>query len=507
MKKKNKQPKKQKTEHRDHIEQNDARDRRLGTFLTALALVAVIGAIVLPLWGTAFTCDDDMFTATARFRHNGYFKSSLAMAQSQGRFYQLFAYPLAQLPYYLGSIEVANLFRLAGTASVFVAFFFMLARSLQSRELAVFITVLSAGLLQTAEMYNPFHALPLWFNLCMTTFFLSAILFHKSIATASPRLRWYSAAVFFVCLLFYEAAIFYLFYYVIIAGIEHRKELNRSIRAWAASIVRIVLPYAVVTAVYLVLYVSFRLAYPPGYTGHEVSPAAAGDIVSTIVLFSLSGLDLNGFSSMDLSWDAHAFIAAMTVLATSFLVLRKNQSKLSSAVLAAAGLIAILFIFAPNILFGFLPKYRQWVKATPYYLGSYNSAFAMAALFGVISIGLVKAANRYKMRTAAALLLSLVLAHGSYQTVLKARPFYLQHKANRQAWTAVDGLIASAESNGLDRASIIVAPSLQVMPYLNPVMYDYWSYYFSWKLGRSVKVVDRFEGKAKEGEVLWLRAR
>ncbi len=482
----------------------------LATALITAALITIIAVMVLPIFGTAFTCDDDLFTASSRYSsryggHGGYFKASLAVARSQGRFYQLFAFSLAQLPYYFGSIDVANLFRVAGTSLAFVLFFFMLKEVLRNMNLAAFFTVLSAGLMQTAKAYNPFHGFALWFNLGIGCIFVSVWLFHRSIDRQSLRLRWASAMIFFASLLFYESFVPYSIYFFIMAAVLYREELRRSFKTWASAMARLLWPYAVVTAVYLVLYAAWRYAYPPSYTGHKMSLAGPYETISTIVIFSLNGLDLGSFLTFDFSWSGSALLAGATVLATTFIVLRKFHHSLPYRAIASLSLMAVLFIFIPNILFGFMPKYRQWVKADPFYLGSYYSAFPMAVLLGLFSMAVVKAASRYNQQVAAALLLSLIFANASYQTVQRAAPFYAQQHENRRMWDMAEGLIEAADKNGLSKASTIVAPYMNNMPYLHPGMYDYWSRYFSMRLGRKISVVDRFDGDAKPGEVLWLK--
>ena len=76
-------------------------------------LVGLLLLLVGQLAGTGFTCDDDMFTATARFRWGGVWKASWAMATGHGRFYHLFVYPIAQLPYLWHGFAIPTACRMA----------------------------------------------------------------------------------------------------------------------------------------------------------------------------------------------------------------------------------------------------------------------------------------------------------------------------------------------------------------------------------------------------------
>src|ERR1039458_6234634 len=117
-----------------------------------LAFGILASLMVWQLWGTAFTCDDDMFIATAWQRWGGgsqgwaaVGRASWTMAVSQGRFYQLVAYTLTQIPYRLGSFETVNAIRIGGMLFVYASFAAMLASVTRNFRFALYCSILWTG--------------------------------------------------------------------------------------------------------------------------------------------------------------------------------------------------------------------------------------------------------------------------------------------------------------------------------------------------------------------------
>jgi len=474
----------------------------------AMACVVVAAAILLSfLWGTAFTCADDLFTATAWQRWTGgapglslveagalrptgwpaIFRASRVMAAEQGRFYQVFAYTLAQTPYRFHSIPVVNLFRIGCMVFVFFSFALLLKGLLSDLRLALFFVLLSIALLQTGYSYNPFHALPLWFNLAAGLLFLALFFYNEGRLRKSRALD--AAAVVMYCgaLLLYESFLCYIVLFPVLSCLRSRENSWRS-RLWRALLDSSWI--IAITAVYLGCYFAFSAAHPPTYAGRFLSPAPPAAILTTIFRFSVSGLNFQPLFHPDLQWNLKAAVMAVIVFPFSFAALRRYSPALSGRRLAALAGCGVTGMCAPNILYGFSERYRHWaISYGDFYLGSFYSAFAEAVVVGTLGLLAVKLAGLLRMKTAGALGIAAVFALAGYANVGEGDRLFAIHRENREYWRLVDALLSDSESGLTGPSAVIAAPSLLHLPNLDTAVYDYWSFYFSGKLHFPVRVV------------------
>ena len=462
-----------------------------GVVLT-VALLAALCIAFLPLLGVGFTCDDDMFTATAHLRWHGHLRAAWVMATGHGRFYHLIIYPLAQVPFLFSSLEVVNAFRIASSLSVFVAFFLACQETFGSRRVATLFTLLAAGLFETGGSFNPFHALPLWFNLGTTLLWLAVFLFARGLARGSRSLLRWAAACFFGSCLTYEICVVYAPLFALLAAARATPG-PRKAATWSA-----LKPMAAAVALYLLLYVGFRTAYPPEYTGSRLSLAPLAEMVNTVVRFSVTGLALRSIKTLSVA--RHSLLPWIAGLVMGLGVyggLRglRHVELPSRSVRTAAAVLALVFV--PNLPFALMERYRGWIRAgADHYIGSFYSGFAMAALLGLLAWMLVRSAERHGRGSLVAGALAAVLAVFAYATSAHALETYAPHRRNREVWRIAERLVGEAAQNGLDHATVIVAPTLQRTPPLVPVVYDYWSFYLSDRLGHSVKVIDEQDQQA-----------
>ena len=452
-------------------------------------LIAAIALLVSQMLGTGFTCDDDMFTATARLRWGGVWKASWTMATGHGRFYHLLVYPLAQLPYLWPGFAIPTAFRILSTATVFVAFYFAVRSLFGSAALAAFFSVIVAGLLTTTHMFNPVHALPLWFNFGMTVLLVAVLFFSEGLTSGSmARIRW-SGAFFFLSSLFYETFVTYLLLFPIIALVK-KAGSGQGIRQQVASALRISTPIFVAFGVWLALFLTFRKLFPPDYPGSKLVLGAPLEMLAPVLQFSRSGLNLDAAWRVDWTLDRSAVAAALAGAAGLYLSLQVLRRTLPGHSLAAIAIVGILFALMPNVIFGLTPRYREWVRYDLYYLGSFYAAFSLACVVGA---GLLAVHGLARGQLAARLLagaLAGLFGVATYANHLESSRFFGIHRANREQWTLLDEAVAHGLLRDLGPRAVLVAPQLMRMPLLSPYAYDYWSYYLTGALGRPLQVVE-----------------
>jgi hypothetical protein len=458
-----------------------------------LACVIVTALMVGQLWGTGFTCDDDLYAATASQRTGagahgwtGVWQASKDIAVFTGRFYQLFAYTLTQIPYHLGSFETVNVFRIAGLLFAFASYAAMLSSVTRSFPFALYCSILGAGLIETKYDYNPFHAFPLWFTVGAGVLFIAILMFNEGLLRGEHSLIYGASAAYFGTMMFYEPFIFYGLVFFALALI-HDAEIQSSPFIAAGRAFRRILPLCVSAVLYVALYWGFRHWHPGTYAGTAVSLASVRAVIGTILEFSISGLNFHRILPMN-QVSLPSLLAALFVLSAAFSTMQRlSRSDVPRRLLTLAG-IAALCMFLPNIQYGFTERYRNWVLSYGnFYLGSFYSAFAEAVVVAALSIWMVRQAARVRLAVITAAGIAISLGIATYSNVRETLAVYQVHRETRKIWDLVEAGISA--TGGPNQASILIAPSLMNTRLIKPATYDYWSFYFSEKLQRSVRVV------------------
>jgi hypothetical protein len=480
-----------------------------GLFLLLVCLVIAF-LMVGQLWGTGFTCDDDLYTATAWQRTgtgaqgwSGVWQASKDIAVFTGRFYQLFAYTLTQIPYHLGSFDTVNAFRIAGLLFAFGSYAAMLASVTRVFSFAMYCSILAAGLIETKYDYNPFHAFPLWFTVGAGFLFLAILMFNEGLLRGKYLLIYGGAAAYFGTMMFYEPFIFYGIVFFALALI-HDATLPKTSFLAAARAFRRIWPFSASAVLYVALYWGFRYWHPGTYAGTAVSLASFRRVMSTIIGFSGSGLNFRGILPISPRVSVLSVVAALLVVSAAFVTMRR-PAYLPLRPLPIASL-AALCMFLPNIQYGFTERYRQWLSSYGnFYLGSFYSAFAEAVVIAALSIWIARQAARVRLAAITAAVISTFLGLATYSNVRETLAVYQVHRDTRKIWDLVEASIHT--TGGPKQASILIAPSLLNTLLIRPSTYDYWSFYFSDKFQRSVRVIaspaefSRLTATARRGPV------
>jgi hypothetical protein len=248
--------------------------------LLAVALVLLLST----LRSDTFNCSDEQFTAAARHAYGNVWSAARVVATGQGRFYHLFVFSLAQVPFLPEKFWFLNACRMLSTGLVFVVFFLTLRRLFGSAFgfLAMFCLL---GLVNTRYDYNPFHSLPFWFNTGLMVFFLSVYCF----SSLRLRVRLLAPLLFFLACMFYEVFLPYVIVFPLLwlyLERDSHEPLTRRLRPMAVA----TRGFAAASLLYLLCWAAFRLLFPTTYPGTHFSPGPVGQMLRTVFVFSAAGL-------------------------------------------------------------------------------------------------------------------------------------------------------------------------------------------------------------------------
>lgn len=468
-------------------------------FLGMLGLIGIY-IVLSRLWGGGFTGGDDGATASAAWLSGkSYWQASFNIASSQGRFYQLFIYPFAQIPYIGDSLKWFNICRIFSSGFAIFAFYFF-SRVAFGKAVAYLSLFIYLGLFESiGGGYNPFHTLPFWFNTGMGWIFLSYSFFVIWLRVGSKLLIFISMASFVLGLLTYESMIFYAAGFPLLVILGHSKGQTKFVKSLSKGVVlRIAfwLPGFLV-GLYLMAYLAFRYVYPSSYAGNSVAISSLLDLIQSVISLSLSGLHFSyapiGKNVLLHTWDSRVFLFTSIVsigALLSFFLKQKTEGLLSIRIFLLTLFGLAFFVFLPNILLSLTEKYRYLAlhTSTPFYIGSYYSAFALALLAAYALLYFFQLPiNRYILiaaRLALAVILFPYLILTTYENNIASSQYFQLSKDEAIRWKFMERA-SNIIKNQYPEVKKICTDSLIEIPDPN----NYWSYFFSKKIGRYVDLV------------------
>lgn len=443
--------------------------------------VASLSLILLRLWGGGFTGGDDPYTAIAAIKFGGVWAASFDIASHQGRFYQLIIYPIAQIPYLIDSFAYINAWRIITSGAVVLTFFYLIKLVFDSR-LAFLSIFIYLGLSETVGGgYNPFHALPLWFNTALMMQFLSYICYIKGIKTNKTSLINTAYVMYAYCLLNYEAFILFVIGYPLLYSTKEI-HIGNAIERIKKIISKSLLYPLLLVLLYLLLYKVFQSYYPSSYEGSRLSIPTALDFIKVIYTLSISGIVLPSsiisLLNYQYSYNLQALLSTSLISAGFFLsLLHLRQINLSTRKIFLSMLILIIFCMLPNILLAFSEKYRNMALngGVSFYLGGYYSAFAIAVLYALAMV-LIRKFFYFSVLFGSIFLFTLVIIFFllTYQNQYSSEQFFRLSKDESVRWKYVDEVSNLISSQNLKIHSICTNSLIEAD---DPN--DYWSYYLS----------------------------
>jgi hypothetical protein len=440
-------------------------------------------------WGTAITCWDDAFTYSARYRFGSVWNASWAMASSQARFYDLFIYTMAQIPHLFNNLEIYNSFRIISSLMPIIAFCLFIKTTFNLRT-ALFMTILLMGLLETGYSFNPFHALPLWFGLGLAFILFSMMFYWNYLQHNSKSMLTQSIIFYFLSMLTYEPFLFYGIAFFIMVAWDNALVTQFSFRKLLDTLLKLT-PMIICAITYVILYWVFKTGYPSEYEGIKLSFGAKSSMITTVIRLSISGLNWSGpfFLAMPLQYQRIlmmplALSVGIGIITTYILIHLKKNEELSRKIFLF-GLIGMLFMFLPNLLYAFSAKYRDQRAFPLYYLATFYSGFAMVPALSALMLSMVSFMERFKLGLYTAVALGCLTGIFSYANLSESDHIYANHRLESGKWVIADRLI---KDSTLENKIKMYFP--QIINFKSPDPYDYWSYYFSNQTGHQLAVIN-----------------
>ena len=478
------------------------------TVVLAILFLIPLSVILFRLWGGGFTGGDEGSTAVAAFLSGNIWQAGFDFARGQGRFYQVIIYPIAQIPYLLDSLAWTNFWRISSSGLAIIAFLFFV-----SNVFGIWIGYLSAfiylGLSQTiGGGYNPFHSLPLWFNLGIACIFLSYGTFARSLKKSANHFGTTPLLFFAFSLLTYEAMIFYIFGFPCIYLYLSKDLINQSPKKilkllWNISLKRPV----ILLAAYLICYIIFKWLFPSNYLGTVISLAPINEMAQAINVLSWSGtqLEISSLLSNEIIrtyLPASALVVALTGVGVFIILVAlingylrmPNQLSLQRQIITLA--LVALFIFFPNVLFGLTERYRQLAlhSNVNFYIGSYYSAFSIALFFALLVrliiyfiLSINKIIGFWTSLVSTGLFTCVAMTYFifvSYENQVASEQFFNLSKAESVRWNYMNRLTQYLKANNI-KIQTFCTHSLIEQPDPN----KYWDAYLSKKLDAKSQLV------------------
>ncbi|MDO8684063.1 MAG: hypothetical protein Q7N50_11345 [Armatimonadota bacterium] len=410
------------------------------------------------------------------------------MAVSQGRFYQLVTYPLTQLSYATDSFVPYYVLRIASIVAAFVSFF-LVVRSLGSMLIALLAATLLIGLMETGYAFNPFHALPLWFSFGLALNLFAIYCFKRHFTTGKQSWVYASAACFTGSALTYEPFVLYGASYVLIMLTERPKgsiPWVQDVRWWFSKL----WPVMIMTGLYAVAYVAFRMVYPSQYPGTKLSLGTISSTVGTIFRLSLCGLNWTGLGSlfmprelMRVSWiSAIVAIGVGTTCARMVFLLASDDKEWKKVRCLAC--VSLLYLLLPNVLLSLTERYRDYHAFPLYYLTTFYSGFAATIIVAAFAIVVVRFSSNWRLRACSSTVVGAILCALTYGNFAESERIYANHRLERQKWAFVDTALAMC---GAEKNIVLYFPQLSNSAVHDP--YEYWEGYVQTKTNGNVTIV------------------
>lgn len=461
--------------------------------LVVLFSLIIIGTVTLqPLFYSGYTTNDDTMQHLLAQRENiSIFEVSTRFAQGQGRFFFHYSGILILLPYlihswwFTKSLALGMVLVNALLLGVFVGQIF------KSKWLGYIAIVVFFTTIQNSWEHNLLTAYPFVFTTSVSWLLISGLLALKYRVSGKGSLLWFSAVAYFLSLLTYEVFLVYL--PLLIALLYPGKLPNHFKLLLKRSV-----PFLLMTALYLGLYIVYKNYHLGGYDGNKVDGTSVYGFFRTvfqfgiastplyfylhdyyrtfinIVHFSLEGDRRNPlfilFNS-EFSWYVKAIFSAVI---TYFGIIRATpllHKHLGVKWLAAAG-----YVFMPVIPLGLTFKYQNWAEtgAASGFTVTYFSFLAMVVWLITTVLLVVHFFRRFKrMSKIIPLIVALMIGGVSLLTdYFNAHISITQRQASLK-WDAVDHWLTTDSFKSIPEQSLVYAPSL--WNYMNHS--DYWSEY------------------------------
>lgn len=308
--------------------------------------------------------------------------SSLNQAESQGRFYQIPMYLIAQLVISHSLITMVVKF----TLTLSMCLGFMLAsKSIFGIRVSLLSSIFFAAGYNLYGAYNGATALPGWFNLGFTSFFYCIYFSHEFLIHKKNRYLMASLIALIISLLCYEIYLI-LFVYIIIGMFIFNKKTNIPIQ----NLKRLSNYFISLLCFYIFCYLLYKYSFPGNYSGFKIGSLNPIVVSETIFKLSLAS-PLISFYLLPSKLESSGFSSLILIIGTFFMYMvinKTSKARVSDQIphKFSYQFYIALFIFSlmPNLLLSISERYQIWVDINPMYVNALLSYSVLCILIALI---------------------------------------------------------------------------------------------------------------------------
>ncbi len=451
-----------------------------------ILLFFLVLTLVTNLWGISYTTGDDLVIAVDRYWQDGILSVGINASIVQGRFYQVIPYTIAQIPSLFEPFLMMSILRV--TSSLLMIFsFYILVTEVLGKHMARFALVIWMALIHASGKFSPFHLLPLWFNLNITLFFFSLYLYKVNLVNSKSLLL--PNFIFILSLLFYESFLIYFPIFPIFFYIYQYKQ-NYSKRSILKDFFKRNLALTLGVFSYLIIFYIYRVIFyfdnPNASKGIELNISSLNDILNTIISMSTAAiLFLPSLPSFDQLLDTSLMFFSLGIGIYIYILLKFASTSFDFRNLSGNILIYCTLIYlaiAPNFLYGFTERYRQWALSDPHYIGSFYSSFPISIIIAFVVLDLFKENLIDSFDKTIAVFIGLFFCLCAFGSYAKTQSFFEQRKIDANRWKIPNEIMLKMHNTDFN--------ILCLKNFINhPSEIRYWEAYFSLKLDKKVRLV------------------
>lgn len=489
-------------------------------------LAVVYGLTLYPMKDIGYTMQDDVLLSLA-FETKSLSDSPIsyligsAIKESIyfGRVWVIYGTLMSYVPFYIHSLVYFKIVAFTSLTLNIVMFYFLLKRLFGSQHFAFLAAVCLIAFLQNSLHHNLITSFVAHFMTGLSTLLAALLCFDLYL---EQRRRWQvfgAGILYFLSCFSYELFVLYfgLFFVLAVRRVMLQKSIENPLGALQPAVLfRHLLPVSTPLAVYLVVYVAYRLYFPTNYSGIEIdfSPARYLESVHKLTIgalpaslyirhhydsiFAYVSENLTGhrssllyiIGSARIEWLVRGVLLSFLVL----MVLRDRPARLSGKTLGLVVLVCLGLFWLPGILPALSVRYQILVQAgLPMYLVTTFSFYAFttaltAAVLYINGLNMAGPLRRllHALAVAAVFSLSILTDYSNYHIGK------LQGQVHRK-WLIVDDFLASPEFAAIPENSVMYAPTLWQDSSLAPLVEvkTYWQRYFRALTQKRVLVIKK----------------
>lgn len=359
-----------------------------------LTLITVAVLLFSSIYHIAFVIDDD-FDHYLYAQRRKIYLSALAGASEQGRISNLFLSYMACLPFSANSLLVYKLISYGSIIFAVWTMYFLLSRHVD-RKMGIIAAILFFGLAQVDAQHNLFIAYVFSHQMSIGFVLLSA---ERQITYYKKHNKWCmvaSGALLMLSAIFYEAFfMFCVMSFVISMFASFINEKKSLIKRIGSSLWELRF-HIIFVALYLVVYLIFRMNSDISYDGNSFGSFNLLEIGYAILNYAFGLVPFENFRSYVKNEGfaqyiiyvkpAYVIVAIMAAVAVYLLV--RKVKKLNRNQYIGLFMISIMVILFSTVIVGSTGKYREWAIAYDVraYVPSYYSYFGIIMLIVTVAI-------------------------------------------------------------------------------------------------------------------------